>query len=162
MNLMTLLQQQLGPMTYPLTLCAALSSIVLLERLSVFLHATFTGKLRRDGLVLLQEHSDHPKEARQEIASIWLQHRQRQLASGIRLLQVIALLAPLLGLLGTVIGLIDVFDNLEQQQGPVEPAMLAGGLGIAIRCSSIDFRPNSSKFNSPPSCSLARRNARSA
>ena len=136
MNLMTLLEQQLGPMAYPLSLCALLSLIILAERLVVIGYTTVRGKLRHDSLTVMTGHAGQPKHIQQEIAAVWLQHRQRRLASGIRLLQILALLSPLLGLLGTVVGLIQVFDTLGEQRGPIEPAMLASGLGIAMKTTA--------------------------
>jgi biopolymer transport protein ExbB len=35
-----------------------------------------------------------------------------------------------------VIGLIQVFDDLGVHQGPIEPSMLAGGLGIAMKTTA--------------------------
>lgn len=46
----------------------------------------------------------------------------KKLSSGFTLLNLIVLIAPLLGLLGTVIGLIQVFTNISLQLGPVEVA----------------------------------------
>jgi biopolymer transport protein ExbB len=43
----------------------------------------------------------------------------------------IASVAPLLGLLGTVVGMIDVFSTLSQQS-EVNPSMLAGGISTAL------------------------------
>ena len=43
----------------------------------------------------------------------------------------IASVAPLLGLLGTVVGMIDVFSTLSQQS-EVNPTMLAGGISTAL------------------------------
>lgn len=136
MNTLTLLQNQLGPLGLPLLFCSLLTLMILIERLAVLSTHTLRGTLRDQGLALLQQHSNTAKPLREEIAAIWLQGRQRQLASGIRLLQIIALLAPLLGLLGTVIGLIQVFDTLGDHHGPVEPAMLAEGLGIAMKTTA--------------------------
>ena len=134
---MTYFQQQLGPLTYPLLLCALAAAIILLERFSILLWMTITGRLKKESLVLLEQYHNESRAIREEIASVWLHNRQRYLISlGIRLLQVIALISPLLGLLGTVVGLIDIFDNLAEHSGPVEPALLANGLGIAMRTTA--------------------------
>lgn len=50
----------------------------------------------------------------------------------LRPLEVIALLAPLLGLLGTVLGMIEVFRRLEQAGERVDAALLSGGLWEAL------------------------------
>jgi hypothetical protein len=41
--------------------------------------------------------------------------------SGLRLLELIALIAPLLGLLGTVLGMIDAFRELQAAGGAADP-----------------------------------------
>jgi biopolymer transport protein ExbB len=40
-------------------------------------------------------------------------------------------IAPMLGFMGTVIGMIDAFDNI-QQQGDISPTIVAGGIKIAL------------------------------
>ena len=56
----------------------------------------------------------------------------RDLESHLRGLEVIANLSPLLGLLGTVIGMIGAFAKLEDAGSKVDPAMLAGGIWEAL------------------------------
>lgn len=97
---------------------------------------SFYGALNERAAHMLEHHRDQAKALREEVAAIWLLQQQRALANGIRVLQIIALIAPLLGLLGTVIGLIQVFDTLGDHRGPIEPAMLAGGLGIAMKTTA--------------------------
>ena len=135
-TLLTSLSAQLGPLTWPLLLCSLLGTVVILERLIVLIHTTVTGVLAREAGQLLSTHADQPRPVREELAALWLSSRQRRLSSGIRLLNIIALLAPLLGLLGTVIGLIQAFDALGMHAGPIEPALLAEGLGIAMRTTA--------------------------
>ncbi|MGQ0619095.1 MAG: MotA/TolQ/ExbB proton channel family protein [Panacagrimonas sp.] len=50
----------------------------------------------------------------------------------LRPLEVIAMLAPLLGLLGTVLGMIQVFRRLEQAGDRVDASILSGGLWEAL------------------------------
>ncbi len=47
-------------------------------------------------------------------------------------LEVISNIAPLLGLLGTVIGMINAFSKLEDAGSRVDPAILAGGIWEAL------------------------------
>ena len=54
------------------------------------------------------------------------------LRSGCRALEMIASLAPLLGLLGTVLGMIEAFRQLEQAGMDVNPAVLSGGIWVAL------------------------------
>ena len=51
---------------------------------------------------------------------------------GLRALEVIATIAPLLGLLGTVLGMIAAFQTLQQAGAQADPAALAGGIWEAL------------------------------
>lgn len=50
----------------------------------------------------------------------------------LRILEVVASLAPLLGLFGTVLGMIDAFQALEAAGRQVNPALLSGGIWKAL------------------------------
>lgn len=55
-----------------------------------------------------------------------------RLEGGFRILDNIAQLAPLLGLFGTVLGMIDAFRALQAAGDAVDPAILAGGIWVAL------------------------------
>lgn len=60
---------------------------------------------------------------------------KRQLAkakSHLRILEVIATLSPLLGLLGTVLGMITAFQKLQGAGAAVDPSILSGGIWEAL------------------------------
>ena len=50
----------------------------------------------------------------------------------IRGLEVIASITPLLGLLGTVIGMVQAFNKVAEHKGIVDPSLLAGGIWEAL------------------------------
>ncbi|MBC57308.1 MAG: flagellar motor protein MotA [Confluentimicrobium sp.] len=52
--------------------------------------------------------------------------------SGLRALELISVIAPLLGLLGTVLGMIEAFQMLESAGSQADPAALAGGIWEAL------------------------------
>ena len=56
----------------------------------------------------------------------------RKLEFLLKPLEVIANLSPLLGLLGTVIGMINAFSRLESAGSKVDPSILAGGIWEAL------------------------------
>ncbi|MBK5930786.1 hypothetical protein CCR82_09700 [Halochromatium salexigens] len=55
-----------------------------------------------------------------------------QLRGWLRALEVIATLSPLLGLLGTVLGMIEAFRQLATAGSQVDPALLSGGIWQAL------------------------------
>ncbi|MFC3567963.1 MotA/TolQ/ExbB proton channel family protein [Paracoccus sp. TOH] len=55
-----------------------------------------------------------------------------QMGARMRLLEAVAQMAPMLGLLGTVIGMIDAFGNLALSQQTSDPRLLAGGIWTAL------------------------------
>ena len=52
--------------------------------------------------------------------------------SGLRALDLIATIAPLVGLLGTVLGMIDAFQALQDSGARADPSALAGGIWEAL------------------------------
>lgn len=60
-----------------------------------------------------------------------------ELRGGLRALEVIAGLAPLLGLFGTVLGMIDAFQQLEQAGSQVDPSILSGGIWEALLTTAV-------------------------
>lgn len=59
------------------------------------------------------------------------------LERGFRLLDTIAQLAPLLGLFGTVLGMIEAFQSLQTAGAVVDPSLLAGGIWVALVTTAV-------------------------
>ena len=60
-----------------------------------------------------------------------------KLESGFRLLDSVAQLAPLLGLFGTVLGMIEAFQSLQDAGSQVDPSLLAGGIWVALLTTAV-------------------------
>ncbi|WOI55001.1 MotA/TolQ/ExbB proton channel family protein [Palleronia sp. LCG004] len=58
--------------------------------------------------------------------------RFERLERGLRFLDAVAQLAPLLGLFGTVLGMIEAFQSLQEAGSQVDPSILAGGIWVAL------------------------------
>lgn len=63
-----------------------------------------------------------------DIASLELRHHQQKFYA----LSIVATVAPIVGLLGTVLGMIDAFNVIAYQEGMGNPALLAGGISKAL------------------------------
>ncbi|GMG83529.1 hypothetical protein LNKW23_27420 [Paralimibaculum aggregatum] len=63
--------------------------------------------------------------------------RLEAMRSWLRPLEVIGAIAPLMGLFGTVLGMIDAFAALEQAGSRVDPAVLSGGIWEALLTTAV-------------------------
>ncbi len=146
-----------GPIIYPLLFCSILVGALVLERLishcgypfntaarlqRQFLEGEITPAMnnphRREGrglyagLRLLAYHANQTKALREELLGLWLQEQRQYLLMRTRWLNLLGAVAPLLGLLGTVLGIITMFQDVAHQSGPVTPALLADGMWEAM------------------------------
>ena len=71
------------------------------------------------------------KTAREETSRIARQTLFRS-REGLRALELISTIAPLLGLLGTVLGMIAAFQVLQESGNRADPSDLAGGIWVAL------------------------------
>ncbi|MCH8467950.1 MAG: MotA/TolQ/ExbB proton channel family protein [Roseinatronobacter sp.] len=69
--------------------------------------------------------------AREETARVG-KRAMMQARRGLRALELIATIAPLIGLLGTVLGMIEAFQALQAAGNRADPAALAGGIWQAL------------------------------
>lgn len=76
------------------------------------------------------DNTDHAlaREEAIRVASLHLAN----VRSYLRVIEVIAALSPLLGLFGTVLGMIEAFQRLEEAGSAVDPAVLSGGIWEAL------------------------------
>lgn len=93
-------------------------------------------QLIRTVLSLLTESALSLEQAREESV-----RKARELAANLqaylRPLEVIANLAPLLGLFGTVLGMISAFQAMEAAGSQVDPAVLSGGIWQALLTTAV-------------------------
>lgn len=150
-----------NPMLWPLAACSIVTLGIALERLSAirrkrvvppefvdrFLERLAAGKLDRDRAIELCKAHDSPAaRVFTHIVKAWGQPgasiRQMvafdasgevvELRRNLRVLSGMATLGPLLGLLGTVVGIIQSFDALGGRAGPARGEALAQGISLAL------------------------------
>lgn len=63
--------------------------------------------------------------------------RFARLERGLRYLDNVAQLSPLLGLFGTVLGMIEAFQALQDAGSQVDPSILAGGIWVALLTTAV-------------------------
>ncbi len=143
----------------PLLLCSAVALALIIERYSYVLrckglgaqtyHSIITALTEKNtakaleiatsartgyqaAVQVLAEHQQSDKTLRDEAVKIALLRHANLLKRRLSGLTTIAALAPMLGLLGTIIGLMRSFHDIGLNSGPVEPAIIADGLWQAL------------------------------
>ena len=131
--------ENLGTVGIPLFVLSFIGIAVIFERLIFF---TRLPKINDCPLLTkmeetLQNNSQKPKMLRDELAGFLLMQAKKSFESGIRILRVISVTSPMLGLLGTVIGIIASFKTIAAHEGPVYPALIADGLWTAMLTTAV-------------------------
>jgi biopolymer transport protein ExbB len=153
-----------GVLVFPILLCSVFTVAIFLERIITFagMRSRGAGLAEKVAGLLLQnkdqqalqiaEESDSPmgrvlaraidvKDGDREILETVMlnatDEEVRTLSSYIQTLATIGNIAPLLGLLGTVIGMIKAFMVIQQMGGKVNAAVLAGGIWEAMLTTAL-------------------------
>jgi biopolymer transport protein ExbB len=151
--------QQSGPLGWPLLACSILAVGVAIERTIVFLwqgtsYQRFQRQLRDalngGGIAAAGEFLRTQRSPLARVTEVYLKHEQTsdslreevvsreasiQLSTmerRVHWLSVIGSLAPMIGLLGTVLGLVQAFKQIESLGGQVQPGDLAAGIWMAL------------------------------
>jgi biopolymer transport protein ExbB len=158
-NTLTQLFLKGGPVMWPLLACSVIGLAIVAERLLFFAlnrlsYPRFMGELLqrlrqgdRETALGFCRARRHPVA---QIARVWLENaaqpdalrqdilrregswQMERVERRLRGLSTIAHLAPLMGLLGTVTGLVAAFHRIESLAGAVQPGDLAGGIWEAL------------------------------
>lgn len=151
---------QLGPLGWPLLFVSLCALALIVERLVYFATVAWrdTGVLRliygwlqadgapaalrieladrrgplAEAVQRLLDQAGQARPLREEIMGLWLCGLRKTAQAHLRWLTLIAVVSPLLGLLGTVQGMILSFEELAAHSGPVHPALLAEGMRVAM------------------------------
>ena len=126
-------------------LSVALSSSNKIEKILSKLNATNSKKLLTEiqkiknpiarileVVILTKNDRRFDKESREAEISRSISIEIRNLENYLGGLEVVASISPLLGLFGTVLGMIKAFLNLEKAGSQIDPALLAGGIWEAL------------------------------
>src|ERR1043166_6949610 len=80
-------------------------------------------------------HLRWPRSENVEAVQTRARHEMVRLERGLVILEVITGIAPLIGLIGTVSGLVHVFASLGVSAGSADPKMIARGISEALNCT---------------------------
>ena len=117
--------EQLGPMLWPFIVISIFVTAVILERAVVLTFAWFEVRA-----ILTNKRDYHFSLL--ELAQISLQQKVMAWRTRLAFLSLVGTLSPLMGLFGTVWGLVVMFQSIAQSDQAVTPALLADGLWEAM------------------------------
>jgi biopolymer transport protein ExbB len=121
-----------GILMWPILICSIAALAVGIERAWAFRRF----RIADTGKALLVEAcagaTGLPRDELEARLSVAGSRALRELSRGLDVLALIARIAPMLGLLGTVLGLTDSFRAVSAASGSADPAMLAGGIWEAL------------------------------
>ena len=87
-------------------------------------------------LLFASEHLDWPKEETVDVLETRARHEVNKLERGLVVLEIIVGIAPLLGLVGTIYGLITLFGHMDPA-GAQDNARFAQGISLALNATLI-------------------------
>jgi biopolymer transport protein ExbB len=124
----------IGFLFYPLCFFSLTAIVIIVERLIFFsrLKSPNSSVYAINIMALLQQNKEITKDLRDEVIVFKLLQIKEELEYGLNLLKIIAVLSPMIGLLGTVIGMIKAFKVISLQNSPVVPSLIADGLWNAM------------------------------
>ena len=85
-------------------------------------------------LLLAADHLDWPKAETLDAIQTRARHEIARLERGLVVLEIIVGIAPLLGLVGTILGMMTAFGNVGSA-GQIDPAELAKGISLILRAT---------------------------
>ena len=90
-------------------------------------------KNKRENLVseIIIFAKENSQEFKKDSIENFINRKIRKLEFGLNTVKIIASIAPLLGLLGTVIGVLDSFDSITKS-GLGDPSIFSSGLSVAL------------------------------
>lgn len=136
-----------GIFIYPLGLCSLVAVYMIMERLLALRTRSVIPVLVRDRLIVGKldqvEANDASVAGRimlffkennpdSEALKAYARYEVASLSRGLFLLDVIIAAAPLIGLLGTVVGLIEVFSHISLETGMPDPGPFVQGVALAL------------------------------
>ena len=129
---------RLGAIGWPLAMCSVVALAVVLERLVFYARCVRKRHTLYQQLAdTLRAHQHHDKAIRDEVVQLALLEAKQPYQRGIRLLRIIAIISPMLGLLGTVLGIIAAFEAIAVHAGPISPSIIADGIWQAMLTTAV-------------------------
>ncbi len=126
-----------GPLMWPILFCSVLGLAIVLFKTLEYTTALYTlEKIKRDDSTPLPSFlaplCEQLETTDDETLSLKANRQVRRLERGLGVLELITTIAPILGLTGTVTGMISTFQAIGEHGSRVDPSVLAGGIWEAL------------------------------
>lgn len=147
-----------GPLMVPLLLASILTAAIGIDRAWHYFHAGRKNRNAEEIHTLIEQgefaqaltlavqtpgpvaavlveglkHRGQEKDLLEEVVSLRGAAELQRLNQRLHLLELVGRLSPLVGLLGTVIGMVAAFRQVASARGAVDPSLLAGGIWEAL------------------------------
>lgn len=121
-----------GPFVFWIFATGVLLWAIILER-----YLFFTGVLPKRAKEVIQKweaRADHTSWCARQIRQMMISKLNAAMTNGFPLMQVLVPLSPLLGLVGTVTGMLEVFDSMAIR-GSADARTMASGVSTAMICT---------------------------
>jgi len=129
---------QLGLMQLPLAACSVVAMMLCFERMVFVIRARFNKEQTYRKIAdYLEKHKHYPKPLRDEMVAVMLSEVRLSYYRSIKALRMIGTISPMLGLLGTILGIIKAFRIISASNVPVSPSMIADGLWEAMLTTAV-------------------------
>lgn len=122
----------LGFLTLPIFIVFSLVFVITIERTIFYLFVWKNQKAMNGIKDVIINNKSYPKQLREDLISVEIENINSSLTFGLGSLKFLASLATMLGLLGTVIGMINVFSSIAEVKTAVSPNMISGGIKLAM------------------------------
>jgi biopolymer transport protein ExbB len=126
------LVDQGGPFVICIFLCGFVMWTLVIERTWYF--ALVLPRQARDAMAAWRARSEHESWCARQIRRAMISRVNTAMSSNLVLLRVLVPLSPLLGLVGTVSGMLEVFDSMALR-GSADARAMASGVSMAMICT---------------------------
>ncbi len=128
---------KLGYLAIPLATCSIITTAIVCERIMFFAMLKKHNKEFENTLKSSLNNKNLSKQEAEEKISLLLFVINLKQTKFLQSLSLIAVISPMLGLLGTILGIIEAFKSIAGSTNAISPALLASGLWQAILTTAV-------------------------
>ena len=131
---------QFGVAGFVLFFCGLVVSIITMERVYFLfiIHSPWKNDMFLASLLqTLEEEKTKPIHIREAHITQEIERIDKMFSKGLIVIRFISVAAPMLGLFGTILGMISIFGAISESNQAVTPALVSGGLKEALYATAM-------------------------